>query len=395
MSIRPTEFVLGREIGRGAEKTVHIVEGNSCLVGMQVDVRTKESTVLRKIYDAQRAGATQCGLPQIIDIGPEKNGKVVVIMERYPADASKTAIVDVVRRVQVFFGALRGCTHLHALGFTHGDPKPQNCLVSEEGDGVLIDFGMSKRFGDPTEAVGCGSGYNLPPEFFAHPEGLQPLPSCDSWGLGVFGFMILAQDHSPRTLPWAHDMRAGLLGLMNIHMNYQELTQPSIDQWVGGQLGGLMPEPVLISVRGLLCLDPAQRMQPEGALHLLTTERLPRYAIPCEGMQRTAVVVLPHQCDEVIEDLAGPVVLSDSYAERANAPGSAVGALDPQEGIIEDLVGSPTEEEMQDTSNDISGERDMDNSGIHLTYSPVMPIGSPVLHRYSHVVEGYTSSEAE
>lgn len=389
MSVRPTGFVLGREIGRGAEKTVCMVEGNSRLVGMEVDVRTQESTVLKRIYDAQSAGVTQCGLPRVIDIGPEKNGKVVVIMERYPEDASKTVITDVVKRVQVFFGVLRGCTHLHELGFMHGDPKPQNCLVSEEGDGVLIDFGMSKRFGDSTAVVGCGSGYNLPPEFFETMEGIEPSTLCDSWGLGVIGFMVMTQDQSPRTLPWAHNMRMDRngLGMFDVAMNYQRLTQPEIDQWVAGNLGGFLPEPVVISVRGLLSLDPTRRMQPECALRLLTTERLPRYDIPCEGMPGAAVVVLLQQYDEIIDDLAGPVVLSDSYVEARRVPTAL-------EEIVEDLVG-PVSEEAHDISTDVvSDELGEDASGIHIRYSPVMQMGSPVLHRYLRVEDG-TSSEGE
>lgn|SRR3990167_1113729 len=43
-----------------------------------------------------------------------------------------------------------GLKYLHERSFTHGDIKPVNILVDNNGEGVLADFGLAKRFPRPT-----------------------------------------------------------------------------------------------------------------------------------------------------------------------------------------------------------------------------------------------------
>ncbi|MEE8467426.1 MAG: protein kinase, partial [Planctomycetota bacterium] len=58
--------------------------------------------------------------------------------------------------------------HLHERGFLHGDLKPANVLVDEDGSPVLTDFGLSRSKTDATRADGesgvAGSLFHLPPE---------------------------------------------------------------------------------------------------------------------------------------------------------------------------------------------------------------------------------------
>jgi hypothetical protein len=45
-------------------------------------------------------------------------------------------------------GLLSGLAHLHAHGWTHGDVKPENAMLTDSDTLQLIDFGCSRRIGE-------------------------------------------------------------------------------------------------------------------------------------------------------------------------------------------------------------------------------------------------------
>ena len=82
---------------------------------------------------------------------------------------------------------------LHAAGFLHGDLKPDNVRLIDDGTAVLIDLGFAHRPGE--NAAFLRAGYVLGTANYLAPEQCDPLPaedfSSDIFSLGVMFFEML------------------------------------------------------------------------------------------------------------------------------------------------------------------------------------------------------------
>jgi serine/threonine-protein kinase len=61
-------------------------------------------------------------------------------------DVLRDNSVTVLARVRTIASVATGLHSMHVQGFVHGDVKPQNILVRESGEALLIDFGATRRF---------------------------------------------------------------------------------------------------------------------------------------------------------------------------------------------------------------------------------------------------------
>jgi serine/threonine protein kinase len=82
---------------------------------------------------------------------------------------------------------------LHSSGFLHGDIKPDNVRLIDDGAAVLIDLGFAHRPGE--NAAFLRAGYVLGTANYLAPEQCDPLPvedlSSDLFSLGVMLFEML------------------------------------------------------------------------------------------------------------------------------------------------------------------------------------------------------------
>ena len=100
--------------------------------------------------------------------------------------------------LQLFRPIANAIGYLHANMITHLDIKPDNILIRESGDPVVIDFGLSKHYsskGTPTstiKAAGCSAGYS-PMEQYA---GITTFsPKADVYALGgTLLYMLTGKD---------------------------------------------------------------------------------------------------------------------------------------------------------------------------------------------------------
>ena len=90
--------------------------------------------------------------------------------------------------------------YIHMQNILHLDVKPSNILLRKNGDAVLIDFGISKRYDDAggqtsTTPVGISKGY-APIEQYN--QGLQNFsPATDVYSLGATLFKLLTGQTPP------------------------------------------------------------------------------------------------------------------------------------------------------------------------------------------------------
>lgn len=103
------------------------------------------------------------------------------------------------QKISVFIQLLNAVSYLHVLQIYHGDLKPQNIMINEQGHLVLIDLGLAKRFKlveseeHKIETVKAFSKNWSAPEQIS---GGSCQSSSDIYSLGAIMFYLLT-GHSP------------------------------------------------------------------------------------------------------------------------------------------------------------------------------------------------------
>jgi len=67
---------------------------------------------------------------------------------------------------RLFFKILQGLSHIHSVGIVHRDVKPENIMIDENSEPIIIDFGLSKDHNDKTSVLTSvvGSKIYMAPE---------------------------------------------------------------------------------------------------------------------------------------------------------------------------------------------------------------------------------------
>ena len=140
------------------------------------------------LREAQIVG--QLNHPSIVglyDVGLDENGVAYLVMEYVPGSTLETLLLNgpIPFRKACAWGAdlASALARAHAAGIIHGDVKPANILVTEEGRVKLSDFGIS-RFS--TRVSGSGSLRGTPA--YISPEQIEGKPQdcrSDLFSLGI------------------------------------------------------------------------------------------------------------------------------------------------------------------------------------------------------------------
>lgn len=99
--------------------------------------------------------------------------------------------------LNIFVRVAEGLDALHDLGYVHADMKPNNILITKEGDVKVIDFGQSCEIGTIKERI------QGTPDYIA-PEQVRRLPldqRTDVFNLGATLYWILTNKPYPTIMP--------------------------------------------------------------------------------------------------------------------------------------------------------------------------------------------------
>ena len=101
----------------------------------------------------------------------------------------------------VVLPVLHGLSAAHRQGVVHRDVKPDNILVGDDNEVVLVDFGTAQVDGFPSltdpQSLMCTPEFTAPERFDRHGGGPQGISvAADLWSLGVTMFFAI-EGYSP------------------------------------------------------------------------------------------------------------------------------------------------------------------------------------------------------
>ncbi|MFB7929002.1 MULTISPECIES: protein kinase [Streptomyces] len=128
---------------------------------------------------------------------PELDGATVLVLER--AEGSLSALLRAVPRPEAGPALLaqicEGLAQLHDAGWVHGDLKPANVLLMEDGSVRLADFNMAAELeGTHAYTPAFSTPDYTPPELLwteIGERGRRIRPSADVWAFGVLAHLVL------------------------------------------------------------------------------------------------------------------------------------------------------------------------------------------------------------
>ncbi|MCX5784644.1 MAG: protein kinase [Elusimicrobia bacterium] len=146
----------------------------------------------------------------------------------------------------------RALAEAHSRGVLHRDIKPSNILLNREGAVKLLDFGLSKSFGDPELTAAhqiLGTLRYIAPESFG-PDKNPLTPAGDIYSLGVVFYELLTLEH-----PFAAEDTASFMArIISGKFKPASKLNPSI------------PAGISRVIAKCLAINPAQRYQSAALL---------------------------------------------------------------------------------------------------------------------------------
>ncbi|TVR30888.1 MAG: serine/threonine protein kinase [Balneolaceae bacterium] len=195
-----------KKLGDGGTSTVYLVEMNGEKAALKLLRRGfEESEYARKRFEAEQkilASLSHPDIAQLIKGGVTEQGDLFVIMEYVdgvPIDVwCNRNRLEIEERIVLFQRVCRAVHYAHQNLVVHRDIKPDNILITKNGDVKLIDFGIAKLLepdGADTELFHTRTGMHVMTPEFASPEQVCGKPittASDIYSLGVLLYLLLS-----------------------------------------------------------------------------------------------------------------------------------------------------------------------------------------------------------
>ncbi|KAG0229943.1 hypothetical protein BGW42_001271 [Actinomortierella wolfii] len=260
----PCKYKTGRTLGQGTyavvKEAVHIETGKRYAVKVinKKLMEGKEHMIRNEIAVLRRISVGHANILTLVDYFETLNNLYLVTElaeggELFDRICRKGNYYerDAAQLVRTICSAV---AYLHDEGIVHRDLKPENLLfktAAEDSELLIADFGLSRIIDQEKFhllTTTCGTPGYMAPEIFQKTGHGKPV---DMWALGVITYFLLC-GYTPFD-------RENSVDEMHAIMNAEYRFAP-IEYWQG------VSETAKSFVRGLLTIDPKQRMTAHQAL---------------------------------------------------------------------------------------------------------------------------------
>jgi serine/threonine protein kinase/tetratricopeptide (TPR) repeat protein len=201
-------FVIGERLGKGGMGEVYRAEDTRlkrsvALKRLSVSLRSDPLYRRRFEEEAERASClNHAHIAAIYDV-IEEQGEIFLVMEFVDGQNLRQRIQQAPMNLKQFLGiAVQSAQALmaaHEHGIVHCDIKPENIMLTPDGEVKILDFGVAKDLprSDQSTTVDRASGVNGTPAYMS-PEVLLEKPPdgrSDIFSLGVVFYEVLAGHH--------------------------------------------------------------------------------------------------------------------------------------------------------------------------------------------------------
>jgi serine/threonine-protein kinase PknK len=183
----PPRYEAQRRLGAGAGGEVWSVRdrvGGRVLALKLLAAEATEVELGALVREASAlSGLEGLGVPRVIAFGTLPGGRRFMLREMVDGTSLEDALSRAgTRWLEAILGACDQLTVVHRAGLLHGDVKPANIIVGDDGRGTLVDLGLMTAWKD-----GGPAARGLTPRYAA-PEVLQgeaPSARAEVYSLGV------------------------------------------------------------------------------------------------------------------------------------------------------------------------------------------------------------------
>lgn len=197
--IKIPNFTLGKEIGRGGMARVFLGEQLEPKRKVAIKIVTPQGNDPKILEDLQKEGDTvaQFSHPNIVTVF-----SCGVIEQNYYLAMEILSGGDLAQKIEsgitelesfnIMLDMAKALEHSHKRGTLHRDIKPENILFHEDGQAVLVDFGIAKAQNTVSEFTRVGAVVGTP--HYMSPEralGKEIDERSDIYALGVVLYEML------------------------------------------------------------------------------------------------------------------------------------------------------------------------------------------------------------